>query len=465
MLSVDPSIENLRDYKRPNGIRSSQINPNSSSTNIFNLNQPRPGKRMMFLPSPTASPAGLTLNFQSFASFQLPLSPPRSSSSTPVAEKEAFPVIGGPQGAAKTSPRFKWLPPVDLKVSALCLSWYFFSIVSNNSTKAILSQFSYPVTLTQFQFMLNSAFCVVLLSCLIRFPALVQLFPAGSIPPPHKITTVGAFLTPSQLVISTTLPMGIFQFVGHITSHKATSMIPVSLVHTIKALSPIATVLIHTLMFNIRYKLVTYITLAPLIAGIMLTCYKPKKMSSQTNDSYLTGLLYAFISMMIFVSQNIFAKKRLTYTTSQAQAIQEEEEEKYGLPSFKKSSKEEKVDKLTILCYCSVIGFLFTLPIYLVLELKNPVFSLAQVSPGLAALVFVNGLSHFLQSLLAFQILGLISTINYSIANILKRIIIILFAFFWENSVSFTGTQNYGIILTVVGLYCYDRWGTNHAKK
>lgn len=464
MLSVDPSIENLRDYKRPNGIRSSQINPNSSSTNIFSLNQPRPGKRMMFLPSPTPSPAGLTLNFQSFASFQLPLSPPRSSSSTPVTEKEPFPTLNGAQGVFKSSERFKWLPPIDLKVSALCFSWYFFSIVSNNSTKAILSQFSYPVTLTQFQFLLNSAFCVALLFCLIRLPSFARLFPTGSIPPPHKITTVTAFLTPSQLVISTTLPMGIFQFVGHITSHKATSMIPVSLVHTIKALSPIATVLIHTLMFNIRYKAITYITLAPLILGIMLTCYKPKKNSAKPNDSYLTGLLYAFISMMIFVSQNIFAKKRLTYAASQAQAIQEEEEEKYDLPSFKKS-KEEKVDKLTILCYCSVIGFLFTLPIYLVLELNNPVLSLVQVTPGLAALVFVNGFSHFLQSLLAFQILGHISTINYSIANILKRIIIILFAFFWENSVSFTGTQNYGIILTVVGLYCYDRWGTNHAKK
>lgn len=248
--------------------------------------------------------------------------------------------------------------------------------------------------------------------------------------------------------------MGAFQFIGHITSHKATSVMPVSLVHTIKAFSPISTVLIYRVFYKAKYPWATYITLTPLVLGIMLTCYKPKKTTSNS-DHYFSGLLYAFISMLIFVTQNIFAKKRLTYNS---------EETGESLPSFKGKS-EKKLDKLTILLFCSITGFVFTIPIYVILEFQNDEFSLLQMNWYLIFLVTMNGFSHFMQSLLAFLLLGSISPINYSIANIMKRIVVILFAFVWESSFSFSGTQGYGIFLTIVGLYCYDQWGGTSKSK
>lgn len=248
--------------------------------------------------------------------------------------------------------------------------------------------------------------------------------------------------------------MGAFQFIGHITSHKATSVMPVSLVHTIKALSPITTVFIYRVVYKAKYPWATYITLTPLMVGIMLTCYKPKKATS-VSDHYISGLFYAFFSMLVFVTQNIFAKKRLTYNS---------EENKASLPSFKEKSAK-KLDKLTILLFCSIIGFLFTIPVYVILEFQNEKFSLLQMNWYLAFLVVINGVSHFMQSLLAFLLLGSISPINYSIANIMKRIVVILFAFVWERSFSFSGTQGYGVFLTIVGLYCYDQWGGMSKKK
>ena len=86
--------------------------------------------------------------------------------------------------------------------------------------------------------------------------------------------SLSEFITPTRLIIQTTLPMGMFQFIGHITSHKATSLIPVSIVHTIKSLSPIITVLIYRFLFGKSYRMRTYVTLIPLCCGIMLTCYK-----------------------------------------------------------------------------------------------------------------------------------------------------------------------------------------------
>lgn len=443
MLSVNHSVEDIHNYPYPQ--RTSQMNPNLSSTNILQLNHPKAVRSLQLLAF-------------------LPITPPASNSPTPVFEKRDIFTLGSHAGSTVSLDSFAtvpeetvagpWytlvLPKVDVEVAAMCTLWYGFSIVSSNSTKAILSRFQYPVTLTQFQFLLNALLCVALFAALAASPKRAARFPKGSLPDlPSLNYSVIKFLTPTAFIISTTVPMGLFQFIGHITSHKATSVIPVSLVHTIKALSPITTVLIYRIVYKTQFRKVTYLTLCPLMAGIMMTCYKPKRAPAVVHDHYMSGLIYAFVSMFIFVSQNIFAKKRLTV---------EPETTNSSLPSFKKE-ETKKLDKLTILLFCSILGFVFTMPVYVVLEFRNEKFSLGEMNNQLAALVVLNGVSHFMQSLLAFLLLGTISPINYSIANILKRIVVIIVAFIWESSFGFSGTQTFGIVLTVVGLYCYDKWG------
>lgn len=447
MLSAVESMEDI--LKLGPNHRFSQANPNHSSTNIAHLNHPK-SVRPLFIP---------------FS----PITPPQSLSGTPILEARDHFLVGtihSPGSSLNlnavaahsktqtTSTWFsKWAPNVDMEVTFLCLLWYAFSIISANSTKAILLRYSYPVTLTQFQFVLNSALCITLFGILSVFPTAVKLFPVGSVPNLEKLNySVKNFITPSSFIISTTLPMGIFQFVGHITSHKATSMIPVSLVHTIKALSPITTVLIYRVLYRVRFKKITYVTLMPLMVGIMLTCYRPK--ASDKSNGYFSGLIYASVSMLIFVSQNIFAKKRLTIKDD------DEIKPKLELPIHKKE-ESKKLDKLTILLFCSVIGFIFTMPVYLISELRNDTFSLSEVTSYLLFLILLNGVSHFLQSLLAFSLLGSISPVNYSIVNIMKRIAVIGFAFVWESSIKFSGAQCAGLILTTIGLYSYDKWGTH----
>lgn len=446
MLSVNHSVEDIHQYPYPQ--RTSQINPNLSSTNILQLNHPK------------------ALRLSQLSLF-VPITPPASNSPTPVYEKSFH--LGSRGGSTVSLDKFapvleepavnawyrKFVPEIDVLVLVMCALWYGFSIVSSNSTKAILSRFQYPVTLTQFQFLLNAAMCISVFVILSKYSVSSPRLPKGLFPDLRSLDySVVKFLTPTSFIMSTTVPMGVFQFIGHITSHKATSVIPVSLVHTIKALSPITTVLIYRFVFKTEFKRITYVTLVPLMSGIMLTCYKPKRAISAVNDHYFSGLIYAFISMFIFVSQNIFAKKRLTVKTDTTEN---------ELPSFKKDDSK-KLDKLTILLFCSVVGFLFTMPVYIVLEFRNDNFSLGEMSMELTALVVLNGVSHFMQSLLAFLLLGTISPINYSIANIMKRIVVIIVAFIWESSFGFSGTQTFGIVLTVAGLYCYDKWGIARNK-
>lgn len=100
----------------------------------------------------------------------------------------------------------------------LCILWYSTSALSSNTGKAILIQFRYPVTLTFVQFGFVAFYCLLLMSPALRFSTLRM---------------------PTKAIIQSTLPMGIFQVVGHMFSSIAISRIPVSTVHTIKVGYPV----------------------------------------------------------------------------------------------------------------------------------------------------------------------------------------------------------------------------------
>ena len=70
-------------------------------------------------------------------------------------------------------------------------------------------------------------------------------------------------------------------------------------------------------------------------------------------------------------------------------------------------------------------------------------------------LLFLNGTVHFAQNMLALQVLAHVSPVTYSIANLFKRVFVILVAIAWFGQ-SVTAPQWLGIVLTFVGLYLYN---------
>ena len=99
-----------------------------------------------------------------------------------------------------------------------------------------------------------------------------------------------------------TLPLTLFQIGGHILSSDAMSRIPVSLVHTIKGLSPLLTILAYRIFFQIHYSVSMYLSLIPLTLGIIMAC-------SANFSANFMGLVTAFGSAILFVTQNIVSKK------------------------------------------------------------------------------------------------------------------------------------------------------------
>ncbi|KKZ60833.1 hypothetical protein EMCG_04481 [[Emmonsia] crescens] len=330
--------------------------------------------------------------------------------------------------------------PVSYRLIGLCLVWYMTSALTNTSSKSILTTLPKPITLTIVQFAFVSIWCSVLTTLASLFPSLRRAIPALK----------NGLRKPSVDVIKTVLPLAVFQLLGHILSSMATSQIPVSMVHTIKGLSPLFTVLAYRCVFRIKYARATYLSLIPLTAGVMLAC------SSGFSTNFF-GILCAFCAALVFVSQNIFSKKLFN------EAFRAETE---GLLD------PRKLDKLNLLYYCSGLAFLLTLPIWFVSEgynltrdfLHDGSIDLSNKSGtldhGPLTLEFIfNGISHFAQNILAFIILSMISPVSYSVASLIKRVFVIVVAIVWFGS-STTSVQALGIALTFLGLYLYDR--TSH---
>ncbi|KAG1723837.1 triose-phosphate transporter family-domain-containing protein [Suillus paluster] len=297
----------------------------------------------------------------------------------------------------------------------LCSFWYTTSALSSNTGKTILMQFKYPVTLTIIQFAFVAGYCLLFMSPVIRF---TKLRP------------------PTGAILRSTLPMGMFQVGGHMFSSMAISKIPVSTVHTIKALSPLFTVAAYAILFRVKYTPKTYFSLLPLTIGVMLACTFEAASSP-------TGLLCAFGSALVFVSSNIFFKKIM--------------------PSGSQTSSH-KLDKLNLLLYSSGMAFILMIPIWSFTDLPrllaadsthvtNP--SHGHEAPSIPYYLFMNVTVHFAQNIIAFVILSTTSPVTYSIASLIKRVAVICIAIVWFNQ-SVHPMQGFGIGLTFVGLYMYN---------
>ena len=318
------------------------------------------------------------------------------------------------------------IPSIDtIRFVALCSLWYASSAVSSNTGKVILNRFRYPVTLTIVQFFFVALYCIIL-------------------------SRLGwsKLRYPTRAILQGVLPMASFQVGGHIFGSLAISRVPVSTVHTIKvsghifgsgtelnvqALSPLFTVLAYAFLFGVSYSPATYLSLLPLTLGVMLAC------SFDLTISNIFGLICAFGSTLIFVSQNIFFK-RIMPTNSDTTGL------------------GAKLDKINLLYFSSSMAFFLMVPVWIYSDLPRLLVP-QPAGPSVALYFFINGTVHFAQNLLAFAILSSTSPVTYSIASLVKRIAVICLAIFWFKQ-AVHPVQAVGIGLTGVGLWMY-----NNAKR
>ncbi|GAA5982279.1 hypothetical protein JCM10908_004812 [Rhodotorula pacifica] len=356
---------------------------------------------------------------------------------------------------------------------SLCCLWYLSSAFSSNTGKSILTRFRYPVTLTFVQFAFVAGYCVVILALRERIGAAAshhhQHHPVTSNGAANgglsnrrrrsSISTLGGWgiRKPSKHMFHGTLMMSLFQIAGHVFSSMAIARVPVSTVHTIKALSPLFTVLSYAALFGVRYSSATYVALLPLTVGVMLACSFDLRANAM-------GFLCALGSTFIFVAQNIFSKKLLPKENSSvASGELKTSTGPGGAGGGAGSGGAAKLDKLNLLFYSSGMAFFLMIPIWLYSDASALFFSSpnsnqqpAGSTSSLVFYFFANGSVHFAQNLLAFSILARTSPVTYSIASLIKRIAVICIAIVWSGQ-HVSLIQAVGMTSTFGGLWMYNR--------
>ncbi|KZT59501.1 TPT-domain-containing protein [Calocera cornea HHB12733] len=313
------------------------------------------------------------------------------------------------------------LPSMSLKFVVLCALWYTSSAMASNTAKPLLNLYRYPVTLTILQFGFVAAYCAIFFS------------------PIWKLTTLRS---PTKAILKSTIPMALFQVGGHIFSSMAISRVPVSTVHTIKALSPLFTVGAYAFVFGVTYSPRTYLSLVPLTVGVMLAC------TFDMSASSAWGLLCAFGSTLVVVSSNIFFKKIMPSKPTNAPHL---------------PGPSHKLDKLNLLFYTSSLAFAMMVPLWLYSDVSRLWVDLTTVDESkpenrmssAAYYLFLNCTVHFAQNLIAFALLSITSPVTYSIASLVKRIAVICIAILYFNQ-SVHPIQAAGILLAGVGLWMYN---------
>ncbi|GAA5904357.1 uncharacterized protein JCM6883_006461 [Sporobolomyces salmoneus] len=355
----------------------------------------------------------------------------------------------------------------------LCCLWYLSSALSSNTGKSILTRFRYPVTLTFVQFAFVAAYSLVVLAVRNRFSHSHSKSGGGgggslSSNGGRRRSSFGAAAAavsmntlqgwgvrkPTKNMFNGTLMMSLFQIAGHVFSSMAIARVPVSTVHTIKALSPLFTVLSYVALFGVRYSTPTYISLFPLTIGVMLACSFDLRANA-------IGFLCALGSTFIFVAQNIFSKKLLPKESTTGGGGGDEKSTSGG-----GGGSHAKLDKMNLLFYSSGMAFFLMIPIWLYSDASSLFFSPPSTSTltsapenttaSLLFYFFLNGTVHFGQNLLAFSLLARTSPVTYSIASLVKRIAVICIAIVWFGQ-PVKPIQGFGMSLTFGGLYLYNQ--------
>jgi solute carrier family 35 protein E1 len=254
-----------------------------------------------------------------------------------------------------------------LRIIFICVCWYVVSSSNGVLGKTILSQFPFPMTMTMVQ----------LSSIALMSPPLLRLLSVRS----YEASGWGYHWR-------MLFPLAFAKFLSSVLAHVSIWKVPVSYAHTVKATMPIFTVLITRLALGTRHATLTYLSLLPIVGGVAVAT-----MSEVAFD--MLGLTTALAATAGFAIITIFSKQAL---------------------------RDTGMHHLRLLHKLGQMAAIMFFPVWLLVDAPRVI---PELTGDTALLLVVDGALHWVQNILAFTLLKLVTPLTYAVANVTKRIAVI----------------------------------------
>lgn len=285
-----------------------------------------------------------------------------------------------------------------IRIVFVCICWYIVSSSNGVLGKTILSQFPYPVTVTMVQ----------LLSIAVWSPPLL------------KVLGVRKYESSNwSYHLRMLFPLAFAKFLSSVLAHVSVWKVPVHYAHTVKASMPLFTVLLTRVCFGVMHGWLVYFSLLPIVLGVAI--------ATVTEVSFdIVGLWSALLATAGFAFITVFSKKAL---------------------------KDTGMHHLRLLYMLGLMAAVMFLPVWLLMDaFKIP----SELNTEVLMLLAADGCLHWLQNLLAFTLLKLVTPLTYAVANVTKRIAVITVSLLLlKNPVTMTNVA--GMMMAVLGVFCYNR--------
>lgn len=292
-----------------------------------------------------------------------------------------------------------------LKVTIMCILWYALSSTNNVIGKKVLRSHPYPLTLSVFHMAANAFF---------MYPVLML------------VGLQTRFHFSRHMLWRFIIPLGFGKLLGSVASHVSIWRVSVSYAHTIKGMLPIFTVTLSRIFYNERQSTIVYLSLVPIVVGVAIAT-----MTELSFEFY--GMLSAVLATCTFAVQNLYSKTAL---------------------------KEARLNPLQLLMKMSQVALFICVPLGILIDTTTMAHD-----PGLAEIderfdllfkLSLSGVINFVQNIVAFSVLHLLSPLSYSVANATKRILVITVSLITlKNPV--TLVNFFGMMLAVAGVFLYNR--------
>ncbi|XP_022319519.2 solute carrier family 35 member E1 homolog isoform X2 [Crassostrea virginica] len=291
-----------------------------------------------------------------------------------------------------------------LKFVVVCLMWYICSAGGNIIGKLVLNEIPYPMTVTMTQLVAISVY-------------MEPIFWFLQTPNTGNITR--------SCYLKLILPLAFGKFFSSVSSHISIWKSTVSYAHTVKATLPLFTIVLSRVLLGETQTFFVYMSIVPIIVGVVV--------ATLTEVSFeMVALFTALLATLVFSLQSIFSKKCL---------------------------KETGINHLRLLVLLSRIATVLFLPFWLLFDCRqivnSDIFENINVMKTLF-LLFLDGIFYMLQNVFSFTVIAMVAPLSYSVANAMKRLVIIgASLFLLRNPVT---TMNVvGMLVACFGVLCYNK--------